>query len=66
MYEENHQLLKITNHYMMWENAVIINIKIEKTKKSFAISVRVVTVSKLSTSGNNNSISSKMHTLLQK
>ena len=35
MYEENHQLLKITNHHMMWENAVIINIKIEKTKQKF-------------------------------
>ena len=60
MYEENHQLLKITNHYMMWENAVIINIKIEKQKKSFAISVRVVTVLKLSTFGNNTSISSNI------
>ena len=65
MYEENHQLVKITNHYMMWENAVIINIKIGKTKKSFTISVRVVTVLKLSTFGNNTSISSNIHVQLK-
>ena len=44
----------------MWENAVIINIKIRKTK-SFAISVRVVTVLKLPTYGNHASIHSNLY-----
>ena len=44
----------------MWENTVIINIKIRKTK-SFAISVRVVTVLKLPTYGNHASIHSNLY-----